>query len=1124
VDKRTSRPGFVRPVSGRAALRDHHVIPDQPWIGPRTGQQLSLAELAETQRLAANGNTVPFSAMPYTGPKTGDQLVPIEVLAAAEAQQRTGRHAGQETLLRKHGRRVAAFSVVGAAVFVLGVVVQWALIGAGAGSYGSYAGQAVVSIELSWLLNRRFTWADRDVSGGTSLLKWNIQRWTATIPNLALYALLIWAGTGWLVANVATTAVFTAVNYVLGDRWSFTRSPRSGGTLLPPAGIPALPRGPLPSVSIVIPCKGSERTIRATVDSLLRQDYPAPVEVILVGDVGDSTWSALADIGDPRLVLLEQPRVLGKRDPNVKRHAGLIRARGDLLALADSDIVMDRDWLSTGVALLFQQGGGLVAGGMRAIQPHKFWPRFVDRNSLAAKTSRITHPYRITAADFGKRKAPLTANVIFSRDLYRRTPLDAGWAYGYEDYEWMWRVVKDGHKVLMHAALNGAHFHREKFGQLIKEYRRSAQGCAQFVRRHPDSPLARKRRRQATFLPAVVTATTAVAGGAVATGRGMVLALVIVIGLAGLALLEVIRSRSMEAVGYTPAALALGGVFAATLAGNLMRPDGVRTAPSWDSSRGDDQKRRPARDRRWPLAVILLAQAALSLPLAWTNTAFGDEGDYLWGGHMVIAHWLHGTPIPSFITSSYSGSWLIYPPLGAAVSSMFGLAGARVLSLIFMLGATAFLYATAKRLTGQWPAIVAAALWALSQPVLQLTFATYDALSVLFMAAASWLAVESAFRRREGELIAVSAIVLALSNVTAFSSIAIDPVVIAFFCCASAERRGFVRGLQRAAWLAACSAAAYALLMTATHSWAAAVYTVFARQSGYQVHSAVGGQSYSEIAKWAWGATGIIVTLALVGLVCAISQKTRRLLLSVTFCAGLLIPLAQLYEHTGVSMVKHLTLGTWFAAIGAGYCVVFVKRSGIRKIPAITALLCLSIYPAVTAFQAAFADFRSWPNAEALVAALRPLAAKTTGVIFVNGGDGAADIAKSYLPEGSASGRWDAGLPTPALLRTWNVSVVALYFPTTSSSVELAPRLFVSTSSAQEDLLAFAAQVDNAPGMPSLVTYLEGDQDYRLDAEVPYDSDLQDGVYAIWEKVPRSAPLRRVSHRTPNAHHHRKRK
>ena len=45
-----------------------------------------------------------------------------------------------------------------------------------------------------------------------------------------------------------------------------------------------------------------------------------------------------------------------------------------------------------------------------------------------------------------------------------------------------------------------------------------------------------------------------------------------------------------------------------------------------------------------PLTAICAMQAALSLTLVWSNTAFGDEASYLWVGHLVISHWLHGEP------------------------------------------------------------------------------------------------------------------------------------------------------------------------------------------------------------------------------------------------------------------------------------------------------------------------------------------------------------------------------------------------------------------------------------------------------------------------------------------------
>ena len=140
----------------------------------------------------------------------------------------------------------------------------------------------------------------------------------------------------------------------------------------------------------------------------------------------------------------------------------------------------------------------------------------------------------------------------------------------------------------------------------------------------------------------------------------------------------------MTAAGTPPAPVAPGtgaeGVVAA-------RPRGSRRA----------KRRRSARvlaavREQWPLLMVLAVQAALSVRLVWADTAFQDEATYLWAGHLEWAHWLHGTPIPPFPTY-FSGAPVIYPPLGALADSVGGLAGARVLSLVFMLGATALLWA-----------------------------------------------------------------------------------------------------------------------------------------------------------------------------------------------------------------------------------------------------------------------------------------------------------------------------------------------------------------------------------------------------------------------------------------------
>lgn len=363
---------------------------------------------------------------------------------------------------------------------------------------------------------------------------------------------------------------------------------------------PVFQPGSLPDVSVVIPVKNSQHTIRSTVEALLAQDYPALAEVIVVGDVGDQTWQALADTADPRLVMIEHEEDPGKREPANKRDVGLRKARGQVLALVDSDIAMDRHWLSRAVALLADQRGGIVCGGMRAVND-TFWSRFVDDNTLAAKTPRVPKSYRVTAGNFGRhgRKPPITANVLMARGVYDDCPIDDTWGYGYEDYEWFWRAANRGHAILFAAGLDGAHHHRQSFRALAREYQVSANGCANFIRAYPGSPLARKRRLQAVLLPPLAAAAVAGAVAAVISGYRLTLLLAASVAAAGLVIREIALARRLEAVAYVLAGLVLGSLFVFSLSWRLVRS--ARTAiPRWTSG--------------WPLLRLARDVVAAAFP------------------------------------------------------------------------------------------------------------------------------------------------------------------------------------------------------------------------------------------------------------------------------------------------------------------------------------------------------------------------------------------------------------------------------------------------------------------------------------------------------------------------------
>jgi 4-amino-4-deoxy-L-arabinose transferase-like glycosyltransferase/GT2 family glycosyltransferase len=507
--------------------------------------------------------------------------VPLAQQTLPLAKPRPGPSVGS-TVRMLQPRRFGVFGSIGVLVLVLGTGLQWALIEVGDGKTASYIWQAVFSIELSFALNRWLTWRDRHVDLLGALFKWNAQKLALTAPNVAVYAWLVWLGMNWLVANLLLTAVFTLINYVWSNVWSFRAihlaRHRADGQQLAvkqaslDVAVPdaVLPTGRLPEVSVVIPCKNSQRTIRATIDALLAQDYPALVEIIVVGDVGDATWQALEDVTDPRLVIVEHEEIAGKREPAIKRDVGLRKARGEVLALADSDIIMDRDWVSRAVSLLVAQRGGIVCGGMRSADD-SFWGRFVDKNSLAAKTPRVPRSYKVTIRNFGRhgRKPPITANAVMTREVYDDCPMDDAWAFGYEDYEWFWRIAKAGHQILYAAGLTGAHHHRRSFRALAREYKISAHGCAEFIRAYPDSPLAMKRHRQAFVLPLAALIFLLAAAGAVAVGYGMIVASGAVVAAMALTAREVLTSRRAEAVTYPFVGLALAGLFTVHLGSRL---------------------------------------------------------------------------------------------------------------------------------------------------------------------------------------------------------------------------------------------------------------------------------------------------------------------------------------------------------------------------------------------------------------------------------------------------------------------------------------------------------------------------------------------------------------------------
>jgi 4-amino-4-deoxy-L-arabinose transferase-like glycosyltransferase len=525
----------------------------------------------------------------------------------------------------------------------------------------------------------------------------------------------------------------------------------------------------------------------------------------------------------------------------------------------------------------------------------------------------------------------------------------------------------------------------------------------------------------------------------------------------------------------------------------------------------------------------------------WSNTAYIDEADYLWVGHLVIRHWLHGATWPAtLIKDNLSGSPFLYPPIGAVADSIGGLAAARILSMLFMLGATIFLYSAAQRLFGRQAALIAAILWALSEPAFRLAYATYDPLSVFLTTISAWLIVQATFRKRPLLFAIASAVVLGLANATAYSGIVIDPVVVAFALAVWWPTLGPKRALIYTAALCAGLLASFVLVMAGTGSFAG-TGTIFHRQS--KDH-----QDLSLVIKEIWSYSGFLMALSLIGALVAFKLETRARAILVTLLgvAVFTAPVAQFHYGTAWSADKHVAYGFWFAVMAAGYgCAQLIGwpagsvvrglpsadhtagagQSNGRKLIAVCCAVAL-IYPAVYGFEAAWQRYHLWPNSAAFVTALRPVIANSAGVIYVPGHE--QNIAQYYLPEGLQWQRWNsalaldpAGLPKPVPRRDWRgyyrkfvasgrYQYYALFYDTTfTSSVALSPKRVASGGVTRQRLLKLIGANSDEAGVPILTNTLENSHKYQLVASGPYNitnvtGSHNYGIFAIWKRVPGS--------------------
>lgn len=213
-----------------------------------------------------------------------------------------------------------------------------------------------------------------------------------------------------------------------------------------------------PMVSIVVPVYNRAGEIGDCLEALLAQNYPSQRLEVIVVDDGSADGTAEVVSRYP-FKLIKQPQNQGQ---SAARNAGVLAARGEIVAFIDSDCIADPDWLGELVPY-FQDPRVALVGG------------YVDsffRESLLDRYEEVQSPLNLgREVAFGTSAASdfyvPTCNVLIRKNVYLQVGgLDEGLRLG-EDVDLCWRLKETGCRLLYVPQGKVRHKHRNRLWEIL---------------------------------------------------------------------------------------------------------------------------------------------------------------------------------------------------------------------------------------------------------------------------------------------------------------------------------------------------------------------------------------------------------------------------------------------------------------------------------------------------------------------------------------------------------------------------------------------------------------------------------------------------------------------------------
>jgi glycosyltransferase involved in cell wall biosynthesis len=244
-------------------------------------------------------------------------------------------------------------------------------------------------------------------------------------------------------------------------------------------------------ISVIIPIKDGNKTLRLCLDSLSRSEHP-PTEVIVVDDCSKEDCSDLVRSYGFKFLRIDRPR-----DAEFARNKGAEAAKGDILVFTDCDMLVQPDALGR-IHKHFSENGYAAVSGVCT-------PENDDRNLAARyKNLWLFFSYAASPKEFEFWVSSIGAvrrDTFFAVDGFKT---DFNNKYGGGDIEFGRRLSRGGWKIRLDTKIQGKHLKHYSFWSLLKNDYSRGKGWFKFAFRERVLPYVIKKFRIANIYPGFI--------------------------------------------------------------------------------------------------------------------------------------------------------------------------------------------------------------------------------------------------------------------------------------------------------------------------------------------------------------------------------------------------------------------------------------------------------------------------------------------------------------------------------------------------------------------------------------------------------------------------------------------